>query len=278
MRRLLSLIAFMLVLVQVLDNILPALPEDSPLLPESAREQREWDAKLKGAMSLFSPDTGSQGPRDGEVEVMANGKRVNSVGLRTLLGAEAGKSAFFVYRFHGVESASASALGLDRQHHFVNAFLEGYSPFRTQNVFVPLAVLARKKTYMLDNLNHGGEEVWQTSRQAYWFTRGDCEDHALALADWLIDMGEDARVALGTYKGGGHAWVVLIKDGQEYVLEATQKNGLAGLKRYPLASLQPEYEPQYQFNRTHFWANLGQKQTTRYRGNHWLEKSRFYRQ
>lgn len=287
MGRLISLIVFMLVFIQLLDNLLSEAPESvspmpspvqPPQLSEREREQRTWDAKLRGALSLFGSDTGQQGPAEGVVEVLANGRRMDTPGLRRLLGAEARRSAFFVYRFHGIEAASASALGLDREHHFVNAYLEGYSPFRTDNVFVPLSVLARKKTYMLDNLNHGGDEVWQTSRQAYWFTRGDCEDHAIALADWLIDMGEDARVALGTYKGGGHAWVVLIKEGQEFVLEATQKNGLTGLKRYPLASAQPDYQPQYQFNRTHFWANVGALQTTRYQGRHWLEKSRFYRQ
>ena len=277
MRRLFSLIFVFLVMSQLLSQLAGPLPDDSPFLTEQTRLERQLDARLRGAVSLLSPQTASQGPVSGEIEVLANGKRVGQAELHRLLGAEVNKSAFFVYRFYGVESASASALGLDRQHHFVNAYLEGYSPFATDNLFVPLLVLARKKEYMLDNLNHGGDEVWQSSRQAFWFTRGDCEDHAIALADWLIDMGQDARVALGTYQGGGHAWVVLIKDGQEYILEATQKRGVSGLKRYPLAAAQPDYVPHYQFNRSHFWATVAGVPTTRYQGSHWIEKSRFTR-
>jgi hypothetical protein len=215
------------------------------------------------------------GPRPGVVELLYTDKFIDESQLHALLGSDAQRSAFFSYKLHGVENATASAMGLDKRHHFVNGYLEGFSPFAADSVFVPLSVLARRKSYMLDKLNHGDEEVWQTSRQAYLNTRGDCEDHAIALADWLIDMGEDARVALGTYQGGGHAWVVLIKDNREYVLEATQKNGVAGLRRYPLASTLPSYRPQYQFNRTSFWYNVGTTATTEYRSSAWLEKSRF---
>lgn len=276
MRSLLGWIIFLLIVT----NELSKLRDESaagarPAAQEPSSAEREQDARYRGATALLSADLERRGPAPGAIRLTANGKQLDNQGLRKLLGREANSSAFYVYKLFGVEAASASAQGLDRQHHFVNAYLEGYRPFAADNVLVPLSVLARKKDYMLDKLNHGGEEVWQTSRQAYWFTRGDCEDHAIALADWLIDMGEDARVALGSYKGGGHAWVVLIKDGREYILEATRKNGLSGLKRYPLASLQPDYQPQYQFNRSRFWHNAGSPATTDYRGGHWQEKSHF---
>lgn len=274
MRSLLGWIIFLLVLTNALSQ-LGGAPGNTPALTGPTLAEREQDARYRGATSLLSADLERQGPAPGAIRLLANGKRLDDRGLIKLLGDSAGHSAFYVYRLYGVEAAAASAQGLDRAHHFVNAYLEGYSPFAADNVFVPLSVLARKKTYMLDQLNHGGEEVWQTSRQAYWFTRGDCEDHAIALADWLIDMGEDARVALGSHRGGGHAWVVLIKDGREYILEATRKSGLSGLKRYPLAALQPDYQPHYQFNRSRFWHNTGSPATTDYRGSHWQEKSHF---
>ncbi|BFM10119.1 hypothetical protein R50072_02720 [Simiduia litorea] len=234
------------------------------------------DLLLNAALQKIPADETHQGPRPGEVEIIARGKRVGEAQLHTLLGLDNTRSAFFTYKFYGVENATASAMGVDKKHHFVNAYLEGYSPFETDNVFIPLSVLARRKTYMLDNLNYGAEEIWQTSKQAHVFTRGDCEDHAIALADWLIAMGEDARVALGRYQGGGHAWVVLIKDNQEYILEATKKQGL-GLKRFPLAAAMPDYQPEYQFNRTQFWHNVGSPAITQYRSAQWLEKSRFLR-
>jgi hypothetical protein len=241
---------------------------------EAAAFRLEEQAYREGMARLRASQTHS-GPKPGQVTLLHTQKTIDEVQLHNLLGPDAKKSAFFTYKFYGVEQATGSAMGLDKRHHFVNGYLEGFSPFTTTNVFVPLSVLARKKRYMLDKLNHGDEEIWQTSRQAYVYTRGDCEDHAIALADWLIDMGEDARVALGTYDGGGHAWVVLIKDNREYILEATQKNGLSGLRRYPLASTQPLYRPQFQFNRTSFWFNVGTTYTTDYRSSAWLEKSHY---
>lgn len=272
MRSLLGWIIFLLILTNELSK-LRAKPDAGAPQAQSAVQQQ--DARYLSATSLLSADLERRGPAPGAVRLLANGKRMDDQGLARLLGEASKNSAFYVYTLFGIEAASASAPGLDRAHHFVNAFLEGYSPFETDNVFVPLSLLARKKAYMLDKLNHGGEEVWQTSRQAYWFTRGDCEDHAIALADWLIDMGEDARVALGSYQGGGHAWVVLVKDGQQYILESTRKQGVSGIKRYPLAAMQPDYRPQYQFNRSRFWHNVGSSATTDYLGSQWLEKSHF---
>ena len=121
----------------------------------------------------------------------------------------------------------------------------------------------------------GRTEVWKTSRKAFYYTRGDCEAHAILLAEWLIEKGEDARVALGDYDGGGHAWVVLFKDGKEFILEATQKNWPARIKHYPLARLLPKYHPSYMFNRTTFWVNTGSNKVTQYDGYHWKEASRF---
>ncbi len=106
------------------------------------------------------------------------------------------------------------APGLDRRHHFANAYLVGYVPFPEVEAWVPLAALAQRKRYQFDHEQYpGAPELWQTSREAFFHPRGDCEDHALALADWLIGLGHDARVVIGTMRGGGHAWVVLL-DGE----------------------------------------------------------------
>lgn len=51
-------------------------------------------------------------------------------------------------------------------------------------------------------------DVWQTSQGAFLKGKGDCEDHAVILADPLIDIGLDARVVLGDYRGRGHAWKI----------------------------------------------------------------------
>lgn len=169
-----------------------------------------------------------------------------------------------------------SALGLDGKHHFVNSYLLGYEPFKTTKIWVPLYTLALRKHYQFDHLQYNGlQEVWQNSWQAYYFTRGDCEDHSLILADWMIEMGIDARVVLGRYKKEGHAWVVFLLDGKTYLLEATNKKVSRRAGKIPLASIMVDYHPQFQFNRDKFWINQGSLLTTKYAGPDWIEKSRF---
>ena len=185
-------------------------------------------------------------------------------------------SGNFTYSFGDIGAYTMSSQNVDGFQYIVNAFLEGYEPLKVDNIFLPLYILSQRKSYMLDDQQYMGRpEVWQSSRQAFFYPRGDCEDHAIVLADWLIQMGEDARVVLGDYKGDGHAWVVVLKNGKEYLLESTQKSGLSRIKSYPLAVLHTEYHPLYMFNREYFWVNNGSKFTTDYSGYQWEMKSRY---
>ena len=87
------------------------------------------------------------------------------------------------------------------------------------NPVLALYTVARRKRYQYDHITYPGRsEVWQSSQQAFYSAVGDCEDHAILLADWLIGLGYDARVAVGDYDGAGHAWVVLFAEGQEFLL------------------------------------------------------------
>ncbi len=178
--------------------------------------------------------------------------------------------------YRGIGTINMSAPSTSRTHFLVNDYLEGFEPYPVKNIMEPLYVISQRKQYQLDARQYSGrKEVWQTSREAYRFSRGDCEDHALLLADWLIAMEEDARVVLGEYRSGGHAWVVLLKDGKEYLLEATKKNGLSRSKPYPLAALHKDYQPVYMFNRSEFWENIGSKYTRSYQGDHWQKQSQY---
>jgi len=215
-------------------------------------------------------------PSDQSLDILPLGQRLSDRDIALLLQQSYGQSGTFSYSYKGAETVTMSAQGINQSHYLVNAYLEGYKPFDVENVMMPLYVLSQRKTYMLDSKQYRGrEEVWQSSRQAFLYPRGDCEDHALALADWLIEMGHDARVVLGDVKGGGHAWVVLFKDGKEYLLEATQKRGLGRNKPYPLAKLHRDYHPQYMFNRNSFWRNTASKYTTSYSGGHWQKMSHY---
>ncbi|MCA0900431.1 MULTISPECIES: transglutaminase-like domain-containing protein [Microbulbifer] len=192
--------------------------------------------------------------------------------------SEQQSSYISIWNWQGIEAVTASARGLDSQHHFANSYLVGFQPFETEALWVPLYTLAVRKEYQYDHLQYAGlADIWQTSRQAYYQKRGDCEDHAILLADWLINLGVDARVALGTYKGEGHAWVVAIVDNTEYLLEATSKRRQASWQAMPLAALTEGYEVEFQFNRDYFWAKTTAAPTRRYRGDHWIRKSQFIR-
>jgi len=196
--------------------------------------------------------------------------------IKKMLHSSKNRRATVFYSMKKVKNFTASAPGTDYNHHIVNSYLVGYIPFRTNNIWIPWLTLAKKKTYQTDMMTHQGRnDVWQTSRQSYKYTRGDCEDHAISLADWLIGMGHDARVVIGMYKGGGHAWVVLLKDGKEYLLEATRKSGIKKMGKFPLAKHQDGYRPMYMFNRTQFWQNTGSSLTVNYTSAKWKRKSKY---
>ena len=186
---------------------------------------------------------------------------------------------FYTWSADNNEEFTGSASGIDLQSYFVNSFLIGYKPFDTTTVWQPLATLALRKRYTLDNKLYGPQfsDIWQNSRQAYAYTRGDCEDHAIVLADWLIAMGYDARVVIGKYNTGGHAWVILFVGGKEYILEATSKGRSRSINDFIFARLATEYRPAYQFNRDDFWVNTGSTFTTRYSGDKWQKRSTFNR-
>jgi hypothetical protein len=171
---------------------------------------------------------------------------------------------------------AASAFGTDHSHHFVSGYLVGYEPFKTRYLWMPHYTVSMRLRYQLDSKQYGGlKDVWQTSKQAFHNTRGDCEDHALILVDWLIEMGADARVVLGAYKKQGHAWIVVFKDSNVYLLEATAKQKRKHWRHYPLARLEPDYHPKFMFDRDYFWVNTGTVFTTDYQGKHWVKKSRY---
>ena len=182
------------------------------------------------------------------------------------------------WSFNNNKFVTASAFGTDYLHHFVNHYLIGYAPFPVDNLWMPHYIISMRLTYQLDAEQYGGlAEVWQNSKQAFLNTRGDCEDHALVLTDWLIEMGLDARVVLGSYKTEGHAWVIVMMESGVFLLESTSKEKNKNWRHYPLAKFEPNYHPKAMFNREYFWLNTGSTYTTSYQGNHWVKKSRFYR-
>lgn len=187
------------------------------------------------------------------------------------------KSASLTWFDSNKNSATMTTMGTDWQHHFVNSYLVGIRPFVVENPWLPLYVISKTKTYQLDSEQYNTPELWQNSAQAFKQPRGDCEDHALALADWLISEGVDAKVVIGKYKQGGHAWVIAERNNRTYLLEATAKRVRKNWNHYPLASLSQHYYPKLMFNRNEFWENTGTTATKDYQGLHWEKRSTFSR-
>lgn len=172
---------------------------------------------------------------------------------------------------YGITYNNYFAKGSDGKTYPVNAYLQGFVPFNTDKFWVPLLAVGLRVKYMHDFITKI-DDIWQTSPETYVKMTGDCEDHAILLADWMIKLGYDARVVTGTWDGDGHAWVVLYKDGKEYLLEATNK---ASNRRFPLVSLHPEYVPKMMFNRDHFWSMLSEDKKTHVPVKRWVLLSRF---
>ncbi len=219
----------------------------------------------------------------GSIYIYRVGERVSKYKVDEILARSKGRDGYAIYKTKDeigrtISSIFASAPNVRSEHRIVNSYLVGYAPFKAENIWVPLMTLAKKKQYQYDHLQYPGhEEVWQTSKESFNSPRGDCEDHAIALADWLIEMGEDARVVLGMHRNEGHAWVVLFKQGKQFLLEATSKFNARVLKRYPLTSMYLDYHPYFMFNRDDFWFNSGSTNTTDYASKQWEKKSRYIR-
>ncbi|MEM1433182.1 MAG: hypothetical protein AAGG11_03940 [Pseudomonadota bacterium] len=239
----------------------------------------DYGSEVELALAALRSQDLSRDRTRGRIEVLATGDRHSAARVvRSLPPIHRTRAVPIVINIGAAAKAAGLARGVDRGYHVWQSFLEHYVPFDVENPWYPLLHLASRKAYSYDHEQYQigtDEDLWQTSRQAFLEPQGDCEDHAILLADWLIGLGEEARVAVGSMRGEGHAWVVLFRDGSEYLLESTRKYGLTGLKRYPLAALHPEYQPTYQFDREHFWVKTSSAPTVRYRGDHWSRTSRF---
>ncbi|HPN55431.1 MAG TPA: transglutaminase domain-containing protein [Candidatus Omnitrophota bacterium] len=166
------------------------------------------------------------------------------------------------------------AKSTDGQVYPSNAYLVGFIPFRTRQYWLPLLAVSLRVRYTRDDEITVNEDIWQTGPETYLRMAGDCEDHAILLADWMTSLGYDTRVVVGLFQGELHAWVELFKDGKEYLLEATDKSSR---RRYPLVAFHPEYVPIFMFDREHFWGAVTEKKGWRNRSSTqgWIKLSDF---
>lgn len=162
---------------------------------------------------------------------------------------------------------------------YVNEFLTGYSPpavfsrdqSRVHELFTIWSAVHSNCVYTKDpGEKKQATDCWQTSLETQRLGRGDCEDSAIFLCDWLLARNFQARVALGRYGDlGGHAWVVVKLDDREYLLESTE--GRPDPTNPPLASqVGSRYIPEVLFDRQAIYVRSSPSQT--WKGDYWSHK------
>ncbi len=253
--------------------------EDADHFKRQQMAQRQFLTQLQSTADALPSHLLESRWQRGEVLLLSGERRITEFDLSLVLTrAQSPTDSLYGWADKSGRTAMLSAPDLDWQHHFANSYLVGVRPFATDNDWLPLYSLAQRKVYQLDAEQYGGRsELWQNSAQAWRALRGDCEDHALLLADWLISEGIDARVVVGKYRAEGHAWVVAIRNGQTFLLEATDKRVGKSWNHYPLASLNKNYFPELMFNRQQFWINTGPRNNGQYQGEQWQISATFER-
>lgn len=259
--------------------------QEQPIQPFAPHRKEEPDTivvdELERSLSEFENQTTTDRPYvlpDNALATSLSSKtkiREREIKNKPKDSAEIKSDKGFIFIDSNKQKFAASKLGLDFKHHFQNCFLVGYRPFEVSKIWMPHEVLNMRLKYQLDKDNFSGfQEIWLTSYEAFQRGRGDCEDHAIALTDWLIEMGEDARVVTGTHNGGGHAWVVVIRETGTFLIESTSKKRRRIFSSYPLAKLAKGYAPETMFNREFYWINGNPEKTSDYTGSHWFKNGR----
>jgi predicted transglutaminase-like cysteine proteinase len=114
-------------------------------------------------------------------------------------------------------------------------------------------------------ISSGPQDSWQTALETSKIGSGDCEDTSILLADWLISLGINARVAVGSHiSGGGHAWCVAEIDGNEYLLETTSGEHTDFRKPPSTSRYSHEYMPMAMFDRERLFFREGEGWTPEY--------------
>jgi predicted transglutaminase-like cysteine proteinase len=165
------------------------------------------------------------------------------------------------------------------RYRWANEYLTGYEPptrysdedSRLHELFAIWNAVVSTITYTKDGTPAcPNRDAWQTPLETMVRGKGDCEDTALLLADWLLARGFDARVAIGRYGDmGQHAWVVVRVENVEYLLESTE--GTPNIEKPPFVSdVGQRYVPETLFDRENLYVRA--KPHDRFSNVYWSQK------
>jgi len=133
-------------------------------------------------------------------------------------------------------------------------YITNFQPFELKNPFLIWQTVVEHISYKTDRLLGGMQEAWQFGEGTYTIRNGDCEDTSILLCDWLRAMGYDAKIAIGSSKNAGHAWVVVFADGKEYFFETAIDSKSISRRHIPyLKSSLKKYAVECMFDDQNYW-------------------------
>lgn len=170
------------------------------------------------------------------------------------------------------------AVDTHQRFHYVNEYLTGFEPTahfsnrlsRLEELLTVWKAVIKGIRYVPDSADSDPDnDAWQIAPETQKLGKGDCEDSAIYLADWLLARGFEARVCVGRCaEMGGHAWVIVRLNGKCYLLESTNSN--ADTKVLPLADeMGSRYVPEASFDRKAFYLRVNPD--TSWDGDYWTE-------
>lgn len=133
---------------------------------------------------------------------------------------------------------------------FVQKLFSGIHIQEVNSLNEALEFMRTQTKYRRDRIVFGRKDVWQSSEEMANRRIGDCEDHAILLADILIGLGIEVRVVFGGYRQGEHVWIVVLQeDGTTKLIESTSKDS-KGFMNLSQPTEIPEYYPYLVFDNT----------------------------
>ncbi len=145
-----------------------------------------------------------------------------------------------------------------RMHMYGSGARLDFSQYLTGESIVPVASLDDVQDWLLecryerDEVVFGEPDFWQHPSTFERLRIGDCEDHAVWAWRKLIELGYDVDLVAGwcVVEGklsGRHAWLLVRRDGVEYVFEPGVHDKAAMMR--PLSEVRDEYVPQFGVDR-----------------------------
>lgn len=127
-----------------------------------------------------------------------------------------------------------------------------------------LMFVIKNLKYTGDEKTKGQKEFWQNPEDTVTYMKGDCEDGAILIKSLSLLAGipdYKVRVAAGHVKGGGHAYVIYLRDDDTQVILdwCYWPNKLKINERKSFSEEKNYYDVWFSFNKNHTFSKIKRK-------------------